>query len=57
MMKNIWIWAKVEWAASRGNELPITEMVQTVDGRALGREVISSHSAEKVQLDSSKEIM
>ena len=32
-----WIWAKVERAASEGNELPITEMVQTLDGKRPGQ--------------------
>lgn len=39
-MERICIWAEVEWAASEGNELPITEMVQVMDGRGLGRDVI-----------------
>lgn len=39
-MGRIWIWAKVEGAASVGNELPITEMVQATDGRTLGRDII-----------------
>lgn len=32
-----WIRAKVEQAASEGNELPITEMVQAMDGKRPGQ--------------------